>query len=215
MNPGEETRIRAQNIDQRLRKLYPQAKTALRFSLPLELLVATILSAQCTDERVNRVTKDLFKKYRAPEDYLHVAQSDLEQDIRSTGFFRNKARSIQACCAALQERFGGAIPKTLEQMITLPGVGRKTANLVLGDAFGIPGIVVDTHVRRVAARLGLSTHTDPDRIEQDLAALVPRERWTPFSHELILHGRNTCTARRPDCPHCALQDLCPWPEKTE
>jgi endonuclease-3 len=205
--------VRARDIDARLKKLYPHPRTALHFSTPLELLVATILSAQCTDERVNRVTKNLFKKYKSPGDYVRAAREEIEKDIRPTGFFHSKARSIQACCAALLEKFNGRIPETLEQMLDLPGVGRKTANLVLGEAFGVPGIVVDTHVRRVAERLGLTKNTDPDRIEQDLMPLLPPDRWTPFSHELIFHGRNTCKARSPDCPHCVLENLCPWPDK--
>jgi len=206
--------VRAREIDARLKKLYPHPKTALHFSTPLELLVATILSAQCTDERVNQVTKTLFKKYRLAEDYARAIQEELEKDIRSTGFFHSKARSIMRCCAALVEKFQGKVPRTLEEMLLLPGVGRKTANLVLGDAFGIPGIVVDTHVRRVAERLGLTENTDPDRIEQDLMPLLPPDRWTPFSHELIFHGRSACKARSPDCPRCALENLCPWPQKS-
>jgi endonuclease-3 len=204
----------ARDIDSRLKKLYPHPKTALYFSNPLELLVATILSAQCTDKRVNQVTKTLFKKYASAENFQNAPLEELEKDIRSTGFYRNKARSIKGCCTALVEKFGGNVPRTMDEMLLLPGVGRKTANLVLGDAFGIPGIVVDTHVRRVAQRLGLTNNSDPDKIESDLAALLPRDRWTPFSHELIFHGRNVCKARAPDCAHCPLLDICPWPDKT-
>ncbi len=214
MKSGNAQNLRAGDIDSCLKKLYPHPKTALRFRTPLELLVATILSAQCTDERVNQVTKTLFKKYIAAEDYQKADLEELEKDIRPTGFFRNKARSIKLCCSMLVEKFGGKMPRTMDQMLLLPGVGRKTANLVLGDAFGIPGIVVDTHVRRVAQRLGLTGNSDPDKIEGDLAVLVPRDRWTPFSHELIFHGRNTCKSRMPDCPGCVLKDFCPWPGKT-
>lgn len=213
MGIDKERKNRALEIDRRLKKLYPDAKTALHFSSPLELLIATILSAQCTDEKVNEVTIALFKRYKTAGDYAHAPLSELETMIRPTGFFHNKAKSIQRCCQALEDNFSGGIPKTLEEMVALPGVGRKTANLVLGEVYGIPGIVVDTHVRRLAGRLDLSDNTDPDKIETDLTPLLPKERWTPFSHQMVYHGRNTCTARKPDCPGCALLDICPWFER--
>lgn len=193
-----------------LRRTYPQAHCELRYSNPLELLIATILSAQCTDSRVNEVTRHLFRKYRTAEDYARAPLAELEEAIRSTGFYRSKARSIQACCQALVERHGGQVPKTMSELTALNGVGRKTANVVLGNAFGLnEGIVVDTHVRRVARRLGLTAHNDPDKIEQDLMQLVPKELWTQFSHWLIWHGRRRCTARKPDCAHCELRAWCP------
>jgi len=208
-----EKRDRAMEIDRRLEKLFPEPKTALHYGNPFELLIATILSAQCRDERVNQVTKKLFKKYLSPGDYIKAPQKELEQDIRSTGFFRNKTKSIQDCCKVLVEKFQGRVPRTLEQLVTFPGVGRKTANLVLGETLGIPGIVVDTHVRRLAQRLDLSTQKNPDKIEADIMPLLPKERWTPFSHELILHGRSACTAKNPDCAHCVLNDICTWSGK--
>ncbi len=200
--------------DRRLEPLFPDPKPALLFSNPLELLVATILSAQCTDERVNIVTRALFRKYHSPADYAHVPAEELEGDIRPTGFFRNKAKSIQGCCAVLLDRFRGRVPGTMEELLTLPGVGRKTANVILGAVFGVPGIIVDTHVKRLVERLDFSDETDPDRIESDLMPLLPSERWTAFSHELVFHGRAVCKARRPDCSRCVLRDICPWPEKT-
>ncbi|GIX50202.1 MAG: endonuclease III [Limisphaera sp.] len=193
-----------------LRRTYPNAHCELEYSNPLELLIATVLSAQCTDKRVNEVTRSLFRKYRTAEDYARAPLSELEEAIRPTGFYRNKAKNIQACCRALVERHGGQVPRTMEELTALDGVGRKTANVVLGNAFGInEGIVVDTHVRRVARRLGLTRHTDPDKIEQDLMQQVPRELWTRFSHWLIWHGRRRCLARKPDCDHCELRHLCP------
>jgi endonuclease-3 len=215
MGKEQERKIRALEIDQRLKKIYPDARTALHYTTPLELLVATILSAQCTDEKVNEVTKVLFKKYKTAGDYAKAPLSELENLIRPTGFFRNKAKSIQKCCHALVEKFSGGIPRTMEEMVDLPGVGRKTANLVLGAVYGIPGIVVDTHVRRLAGRLGLTDNTDPDKIEFDLMPLLPQQRWTSFSHQMVYHGRNTCTARNPGCPHCLLLDICPWPNHTK
>lgn len=213
MGTDKQRKNRALEIDRRLKKLYPDAKTALHYSNPLELLIATILSAQCTDEKVNEVTKTLFKKHQTARDYANAPLSELENLIRPTGFFRNKAKSIQKCCRALEENFAGEIPKTLEDMVALHGVGRKTANLVLGAVYGIPGIVVDTHVRRLAERLDLSDNTNPDKIELDLMPLLPKERWTPFSLQMIYHGRNACKSRKPDCHRCALNDICPWPEK--
>lgn len=201
---------RLRQIMARLRRAYPQAGCALRHADPLQLLIATILSAQCTDQRVNQVTTLLFRKYRTAADYAAASRAELEAIIRPTGFFRNKARSIQACCRALVERHGGQVPRTMAELIQLDGVGRKTANVVLGNAFGInEGIPVDTHVARLARRLKLSPHTHPDRIEQDLMALAPRRHWAMLSHWLIWHGRRRCAARKPDCPHCEIGPLCP------
>lgn len=200
----------AETIAARLAAAYPEATCSLDFQTPFELLVSTILSAQCTDERVNMVTPGLFGKYRRPEDYLAVPAEELEQDIHSTGFYRNKAKSIRGAAQLLVEQFGGELPRTMEELLTLPGVARKTANVVLGTAFGIPaGIAVDTHVRRLSGRLGLTEHDDPVKIERDLMTLLPPEQWISISHRLILHGRQVCHARKPDCPHCTLADLCP------
>ncbi|MBN1360502.1 MAG: endonuclease III [Sedimentisphaerales bacterium] len=192
-----------------LRKTYPDAKIALNFSNPVELLVATILSAQCTDVRVNIVTKDLFQKYRCAADWAQADQKQLEEDIKSTGFFRNKAQSIKGACTKIVAEHKGQVPQTMEELTTLPGVGRKTANVLLGNAFDIPGIVCDTHVIRLARRLGLSDNTDPVKLEFDLADIVPRKQWTLFSHLLIFHGRSICKARKPDCPHCPIAKHCP------
>jgi endonuclease-3 len=194
-----------------LKRLYPQAKCSLDHRNPLELLVATILSAQSTDERVNIVTTDLFKKYRTAKDYADAPQEQLERDIHSTGFFRNKAKSLRGMGQAIVERFGGKVPRTMEDLTSLPGVGRKTANVVLGNAFGQNvGIVVDTHVTRVAKRLGLTRHAvDAVKIEQDLVKIIPQPDWTLFSHLLIFHGRQICQARKPKCPQCPLLSNCP------
>ena len=203
----------ASEVTARLKAEYPDARTELDWSNPLELLVATILSAQTTDVQVNRVTEDLFVKYRSAEDYADAAPEDLAEDIRPTGFYRNKARSLQGMARALVEEHGGEVPSTMTELVALPGVGRKTANVVLGNAFGAnEGIVVDTHVRRVSGRLGLTRNQDPVKIEQDLMGSVPEEDWTIFSHLLILHGRRTCKARKPDCPNCILNDICPSAE---
>jgi len=210
LRPDTRQRDRVRKIIAVLRRVYPNAHCELNFSNPLELLIATILSAQCTDKRVNLVTAELFRKYRTAADYANAPIAELEQAIKSTGFYRNKARSIQACCRALVEKHGGEVPRTMEELTALEGVGRKTANVVLGNAFGLnEGIVVDTHVARLARRLGLTRHTDAAKIEQDLMALVPRAQWTMFSHWLIWHGRRRCYARKPDCPHCELAPLCP------
>jgi endonuclease-3 len=174
----------------------------------LELLIATILSAQCTDKRVNEVTKTLFKKYKTPKDYAQTPLEMLEEDIRSTGFYHNKAKNIRLCCAELVNRFRGEIPRTLEELVTLPGIGRKTANVVLGNAFGVPGIVVDTHVGRISQRLGLTDEKDPVKIEFALMPLIPKEKWVLFSHQLIEHGRSLCLARGPKCPDCFLRPWC-------
>jgi endonuclease III len=200
----------APEVTARLKAEYPDARTELDWSNPLELLVATILSAQTTDVQVNRVTESLFSKYRTAEDYADSTPDELEEDIRPTGFYRNKARSLRGMASALVEEHGGEVPRTMSELVALPGVGRKTANVVLGNAFGVnEGIVVDTHVRRVSGRLGLTESRDPVKIEQGLMRLVPEEDWTIFSHLLILHGRRTCKARKPDCPNCILNDICP------
>jgi endonuclease-3 len=192
-----------------LKKRYPDAGCALHFKNPLELLVATILSAQCTDERVNKVTVDLFKKYKTAEDYARVKQEVLEKNIRSTGFYKNKAKSIISCCRKMVQVHGGQVPGTLDELIALDGIGRKTANVILGNAFGVPGITVDTHVKRVSYRLGLTKQQDPVKIEFDLMKLVSQKEWTHFSHLMIFHGRYTCMARKPLCSSCVLKDLCP------
>ena len=203
----------AQKVVDRLKAEYPDARTELDWKSPLELLVATMLSAQTTDVQVNRVTQTLFDKYRTAEDYAHADPSELEEDIRPTGFYRNKARSLRNMALALVEEHGGEVPATMRELVALPGVGRKTANVVLGNAFGVDeGIVVDTHVRRVSGRLGLTENNDPVKIEQDLMQVVPEKDWTVFSHLLILHGRRTCKARKPDCPNCVLNDICPSAE---
>lgn len=194
----------------RLKEEYPGATTELNWSNPLELLVATILSAQTTDVRVNGVTEDLFTKYRSAEDYASAELSELEKDIRPTGFYRNKAKSLQGMARALLEDHAGEVPRRMGELVKLPGVGRKTANVVLGNAYGVDeGVVVDTHVRRLSNRLGLTTEQDPEKIEKDLMNTVPTEDWTVFSHLLILHGRRICKARKPDCPGCVLNDICP------
>ncbi|HWY39830.1 MAG TPA: endonuclease III [Chthoniobacterales bacterium] len=191
-------------------KVYPDAHTELNFKTPLELLIATILSAQCTDRRVNMVTPALFKKYRTANDYASAPAAELETAIKSTGFFRSKTRSIQGATSAIAKKFGGKVPNSMEKLRELPGVGRKTANVVLGSAFGInEGIVVDTHVIRLSQRLGLTKHKDPEKIEQDLMKLVPQKYWAVWSHWLIWHGRRRCYARKPDCANCEVFKLCP------
>jgi len=193
-----------------LEKEFPDAKIALNYAGPLELLVATILSAQCTDERVNIVTKSLFKKYRKAEDYAKADLAELQSEIRSTGFYRNKAKNIKNAAEMLVQRFNSQVPRTMEQILELPGVARKTANIVLQNAYGVvEGIAVDTHVRRVAARLGLTTNEDPEKIEQDLMAIVPREKWMRITDLLIFLGRRVCTAKKPKCELCVLNKLCP------
>jgi endonuclease-3 len=191
-----------------LQKEYPDARTALSFDSPLELLVSTVLSAQCTDERVNKVTQHLFKKYRSAKDYARADLSELEEDIRPTGFFRNKAKSIKAFCAVLDEQYNGGVPASLEELVSLPGIGRKTANLVLSEAFGIPGIVVDTHVLRLSKLIGLTNNSDATKVEFDLMEFIPKEQWRLFSNLLILHGRAVCIARRPRHKECKIIDLC-------
>jgi endonuclease-3 len=192
-----------------LAKLYPDAHCALHHDNPLQLLIATILSAQCTDVRVNIVTPALFARYPDARAFAEADVGELEKAIQSTGFFRNKARNIKACCEILVRDHAGQVPAAMEQLVTLPGVGRKTANVILGNAFGVPGITVDTHVGRLSRRLGLTRAEDPVKVEQDLMALVPKKDWTMFSHRLIFHGRQVCFARNPNCPGCALAKYCP------
>ena len=201
---------RTAEIIKRLKKAYPDAHCALNHTTPFELLIATILSAQCTDERVNIVTADLFRKYRRPEDFVQVSQAELERDIHSTGFFRNKAKNIKAASQRLIEVYGGEIPQTMEEILTLGGVARKTGNVVLGNAFGIAsGVVVDTHVSRLSQRLGITQEKTPEKIERGLQELVPKKDWVMFSHWLIFHGRQICNARKPKCLECVLADICP------
>ena len=209
---------RVAEILKRLEAAYPQAKCALSHRDAWQLLVATILSAQCTDVRVNKVTPDLFRKYPTVKDLASVRQEVLEQDIRTTGFFRNKSKSVIGAATKLLSDFAGRVPKTMPELLTLPGVARKTANVVLGTAFGIAaGVVVDTHVHRIARRLDLTRHDTPEKIEQDLMQLLPEDQWIDFSHRVIWHGRQVCAARRPNCPACSLNDLCyakdKWPRK--
>ena len=201
---------RTRKILSALERAYPNAHCELNFSSPLQLLVATILSAQCTDKRVNLVTAELFKKYRNAKDFADAPLTEIEEAIKSTGFFRNKAKHIQACCRVLVEEFGGEVPRTMDELHALAGVGRKTANVVLGNAFGINvGVVVDTHVTRLSNRLGLAKGTDAVKLEQELMKLVPQDDWARFSHWLIWHGRRRCYARKPDCAHCEVAGLCP------
>jgi len=201
---------RAAKILAALPAIYPDAHCELSYSNPLELLVATILSAQCTDKRVNLVTAELFKQYRSAADFANAPPAELEEAVRTTGFYRNKAKNIQACCRRLVEAHGGEVPRTMEALTALAGAGRKTANVVLGNAFGInAGVVVDTHVARLAQRLGLTRETTPEKIEQELMKLVAQTQWTLFSHWLIWHGRRRCDARKPDCAACELRELCP------
>lgn len=213
--PSESERQRAREIVAGLRAAYPDAKCSLDFTTPLELLVATVLSAQCTDERVNAVTKQLFQKYRSAADYAGADPETLEQDVKQTGFYRNKAKHIRAAGEVMMERYGGDVPRTMDELITLPGVARKTANVVLGNAYGIvEGVVVDTHVGRLARRLGLTESEDPVKVEQDLMALLPQADWLDLSHLLIYHGRAICQARRPLCEQCMLVALCPTGQET-
>jgi len=201
---------KAHHIVKGLDQAYPHARCSLDFKNPLELLIATILSAQCTDKRVNEVTKTLFQKYKKAQDYAQAPLAEIEADIRSTGFFHNKAKNIQGCCRDLVKRYQGKVPQTMEELVALPGIGRKTANVVLGNAFGIPGIVVDTHVSRIAQRLGLTHENDPVKIEFALMPLISEKQWTIFSHQMIEHGRSLCTARAPQCPACFLRPYCDY-----
>ncbi len=205
---------RAGDIAVRLKRTYPKAKCSLDFTSPLELLIATMLSAQSTDARVNIVTKSLFRKYTSAQAYAGASQQEMERDVKQTGFFRNKAKAVIAAGRAIVERHGGEVPQTMEELTALPGVGRKTANVVLANAFRKPvGVVVDTHVSRVSGRLGLTRHDDPVKIEQDLMGLIPQKEWTSFSHRMILHGREICVARKPKCRECQLNELCPSAEE--
>jgi len=205
---------RAEMVYGRLSERYPDATVTLDYKDPLQLLVATILAAQCTDARVNVVTKDLFKKHKKAADYAAVPRDELAKDIVQCGFFNMKAASIQKTSEILVRDYGGKVPGTMEELVKLPGVGRKTANVILGACFDTPGIIVDTHVRRVSARLGFTNNTEPEKIEQDLMQVVPRDKWTMFSHLLVFHGRNICIARKPNCPICPVNDLCPYPKKS-
>ncbi|GIW44008.1 MAG: endonuclease III [Candidatus Binatia bacterium] len=209
-----EDRQRVAKILRRLERAYPNAKLALHYSSPFELLVALILAAQCTDEKVNQVTAELFRRYPRPQDFVQVPREELERAIYSTGFYRQKAKALQECCRALVERFGGKVPDNLEDLLTLPGVGRKTANILLGNAFGKPAIGVDTHVLRLAQRLGLTDHDHPDKVEEDLNEVVPVKDRTRFCILLQAHGRQVCLARKPRCYECVIADLCPYPDKT-
>lgn len=200
---------RANLIFDILDPLYTHEKTALEYRSAFQLLIATILSAQCTDKQVNLVTKTLFKKYKKPEDFLKAPIAELEEDIRPTGFYKNKTRSLKGCCQGLVDLYGGKVPSTMEELLKLPGVGRKTANCVLGAVFDVPGVVVDTHVKRLSKRLGLTNHEDPDKIEKDVASVLPKERWRRFSDLLIYHGREVCKARKPAHERCPVYNLCP------
>ncbi|MER3422132.1 MAG: endonuclease III [Nitrospiraceae bacterium] len=209
----EALKQRTSKIQAKLERAFPDSRMELDYRTPLQLLVATILSAQCTDERVNQVTPRLFRRYSLADDYAKADPAELEEIIRPTGFYKNKARSLIACGKALVERFNGRVPNTLEDLVTLPGVGRKTANVILGNCFGKPAVVVDTHVKRVAWRLGLTTSDDPDKIEQDLQRIIPQPLWTSSSHRLLLHGRYICVAKRPKCEQCPVYEECPWEGK--
>jgi endonuclease-3 len=205
---------RADKIRLILREIFPEVKTQLFHHNPFQLLVATILSAQCTDKQVNQVTPVLFKRLKTPADFATARLKTIENLIRPTGFFHNKAKNIKNCARAILDRHDGQVPRALEEMVKLPGVGRKTANVVLGAAFGIPGVVVDTHVARISKRLGLTQNDNPVKIEFDLMKIIPRRDWNDFCLQLIFFGRSTCTARKPKCPRCPLKSICPWPHKT-
>ncbi|QEG34635.1 endonuclease III [Bythopirellula goksoeyrii] len=208
--PSAELKSHAAKIIRQLKKDFPDADCALVHKTPFQLLVATILSAQCTDERVNLVCKDLFRKYKKPADFAAAPIGDLETAVKSTGFFRNKAKNIKACSTELVGKYKGQVPQDLDSLVELAGVGRKTANVVLGTAYGIPtGVVVDTHVGRLSLRMGLTKQKDAAKVEQDLMQLVPQDEWIGFSHRMILHGRQVCSARKPDCDNCSLQKSCP------
>ena len=214
MKGKSKIRTRAAKVRKILRSLYPEVKPQLHFRNPFELLIATILSSQCTDKQVNQVTPKLFHQLKSPQDIVRASLEEIEALIRSTGFYRNKAKNIKTCCRVLLETHGGRVPDRLDELVDLPGVGRKTANVVLAAAFERPGIVVDTHVKRVSWRLGFTGYSDPVKIEFDLMEIVPRKEWSDFSLRLIFFGRETCTARKPKCPVCLLDFLCPYPDKT-
>jgi len=202
-------RLRAKRLIEGLDRLYSEADCTLDYVDPLQLLISTQLAAQCTDARVNVVTRTLYEKYRCAADFANADIVELEDEIRPTGFFHNKARNIKACCAMLVAEYGGEVPRTMDELLKLPGVGRKTANLVLGDAFGVPGVVVDTHAGRLARRMGLTEHEDPKKAEFDLMKIIPEDRWTRFGHQLVLHGRAVCSARKAQCGVCTLSADCP------
>lgn len=199
---------RALKISELLEEMYPEAACSLEYAEPLQLMVATILAAQCTDARVNMVTKELFRKYRSVQDFAYAEQEELEQDIRSTGFYHNKAKNIIAACKMIISDFGGRVPPNMEDLLKLPGVGRKTANLILNDCFGVPGVVIDTHAKRLANRMGLTDNEDPEKIEYDLMKILPNEKWGSFCHQLVYHGRALCDARKPKCSECAIKPYC-------
>ncbi len=209
MTPAESKKHKTSQILSFLRHAYPDARCHLNFSNPLQLLIGSILSAQCTDDRVNRVTHELFKKYRSAGDFAKAELDELENDIRSTGFFRNKARSIKRCCQSILDNFGGQVPDNIGDLVKLPGVGRKTANVIIGNYFKKPGIIVDTHIKRLSNRLGLTTETDPVKIEYDLMDILPEQKWTFFSNALGDHGRNICKSRKPLCSRCDISGICP------
>lgn len=213
MNNKEHYRQRVLKIREIFEKIYGDAACSLDYKDPLQLLIATQLAAQCTDARVNIVTKDLFKKYKNVYDFANANPEELEQDIKSTGFYRNKARNIINCCKMLIEKHNGEVPNNMEDLLALPGVGRKTANLILGDIFGIPGIVVDTHAKRIANRLGLTKNQDPTKVEYDLMEVVPKDYWSKFCHQLVYHGRAICNARTPKCEQCPINHLCDFVNK--
>jgi endonuclease-3 len=209
MKPSPAQKAQARRVFRGLTKLYPDARCALAHGNALQLLIATILSAQCTDARVNMVTPNLFRRYPDADAFATADLHELESLIQSTGFFRTKAKNIRACCRAIVDEYAGKVPGTLDDLVKLPGVGRKTANVVLGDCFGVPGITVDTHVRRLSRRLGLTSHADPVKIEQDIMRLLPANDWVMFNHRMITHGRQVCYARKPDCEKCGLNKICP------
>jgi endonuclease-3 len=209
MKTADPRRKRARQIDAKLAYLYPDAHCALHHKNALELLIATILSAQCTDVRVNMVTPALFQRYPDAHAFANADSAELERMIQSTGFFRNKAKNIKACCEQIVKNHGGDVPRTMDELVPLPGIGRKTANVILGNAFGVPGIPVDTHVTRLSNRMGLTEHEDPVKIEKDLMELIPKDDWTMFGHRMIFHGRQVCHARKPKCEECVLKKICP------
>lgn len=209
MENSRKKKERVKHIFEILDPLYTREKTALEYRTPFQLLISTILSAQCTDKQVNSVTRTLFKKYKKPQDFINAPIAELEDDIRPTGFFRNKAKSIKGCTQGLAHLYGGEVPSTMEELVKLPGVGRKTANCVLGAAFDVPGVVVDTHVKRLSLRLGLTENQNPDKIEKDIEKLLPKDKWRRFSDILIYHGRDVCKARKPDHDRCPVFNLCP------
>lgn len=209
MESIKKKKARVEKIFAKLDPLYTKEKTALKYKTPFQLLISTILSAQCTDKQVNKVTPALFKKYKTPSDFIKAPIAEIEEAIRTTGFFRNKTKNIKGCCQGLIDLYEGNLPCTIEEMIKLPGVGRKTANCVLGATFDVPGVVVDTHVKRLAMRMGLTENTNPDKVEKDIEKILPKERWRRFSDILIYHGREVCNARKPAHERCAIFDLCP------